>query len=155
MMRRLLATLAFVAVAFVVTARAEPDSTKAAKAEKGTTEIKGDPKVQIPDAATRQAALKRAFESFRQRLAILAARMENGSDKDKEKAKALRKALKMASDLGTEGKFDSLISELTKTGADQSLDVLKQVMRDNGDLRKDLQKLIALWPRTTPRRTRS
>src|SRR5262245_57234526 len=121
MIRRLLATLAFAALAFVVTAQAEPDTPKA---EKGAAEVKDKSKGQITDAATQQAQLKRAFESFRQRLAILAARMENGSDKDKEKAKALKKALKMASDLGTEGKFDSLIRELTKTGADQSIDIL-------------------------------
>src|SRR5262245_32550323 len=146
MLRRLLTALSLTALVCVVTARAD-NETKAGKPGtdvRPSNEIKGDPKVLIEDTATRQAALKRAFESFRQRLTVMAGRLENGSDKDKEKAKALKKALKLTSDFGTEAKFDALIRELTKKDADKSIDVLRQAMKDNADLRKDLQRLIAL-----------
>jgi hypothetical protein len=146
MMRRLLTALSLAALVCVVTARAdnEQKDTKPRNDPRPANEIKGDSKVLIEDTATRQAALKRAFESFRQRLTIMAGRLENGTDKDKEKAKSLKKALKLTSDYGTEAKFDALIRELTKKDADKSIDVLRQAMKDNADLRKDLQRLIAL-----------
>ncbi len=143
MSRRLLTALACAAVAFCLSARAEIDS-KSGRSNPRDEGVKGDPKILVEDSAARQAALKRAFESFRQKLAVLAGRLENGSDKDKEKAKALRKALRKASELGTEAKFDSLIRALTVKGADKSLDSLGQAVRDNAELRKDLQQLIAL-----------
>lgn len=148
MFRRLLTVLALAGLVSVLTARADNEKNPNAKPKPDVratnTDFKGNPKDFVEDSATRQAALKRAFESFRQRLTVMAGRLENGTDKDKEKAKALRKALKMTSDLGTEAKFDSLIRELTKKNADQSIDVLRQALKDNTDLRKDLQKLIAL-----------
>lgn len=146
MKRRLLTALSLAALVCVVTARADndPKGPKPRNDTRPSNEIKGDTKVLIEDTATRQAALKRAFESFRQRLTIMAGRLENGTDKDKEKAKALKKALKLASDYGTESKFDALIRELNKKDADKSIDVLRQAMKENGDLRKDLQRLIAL-----------
>src|SRR5262249_18294646 len=45
---------------------------------------------------------------------------------------------------GTEVKFDSLIRALNRKNADKDLDVLGQAFRDNSELRRDLQKLIAL-----------
>lgn len=144
MKRRLLTTLGVAVLVFTITVQADEQGAKAKKDRPTAPEIKGDTKVLVDDTATRHVQLKRAFESFRQRLAIMAGRLENGTDKDKEKAKSLRKALKTASDMGTEAKFDSLIRELTKSGADQSIDVLRQAVRDNTELRQDLQRLIAL-----------
>ncbi len=146
MIRRFLATLGCLALVFAVTVQAD-DTSSANKPKSEQSDLKGDAKVLIEDSATRHAAQKRAFESFRQRLAIMAGRLENGSDKDKEKAKSLRKALAKASELGTEAKFDALVRELTKKGADQSIDVLQQVVRDNALLRQDLQTLIELLKR--------
>jgi hypothetical protein len=106
---------------------------------------KRDPKVLIDDTATRQAQLKRAFESFRQKLAILAGRLELSSEqKDRDRARALRNVLKEAATRGVEVKFDALIRGLTKKGADKDIDTLAQVVRENKDLRKDLQALLAL-----------
>ena len=76
-----------------------------------------------------------------------AGRLENGSDADKEKARALRNALKLASDQGVEGKFDALVRGLTTKGADRDIDVLAQVLKDNAELRKDLQRILALLTR--------
>jgi hypothetical protein len=143
MMRRLLAVLFLTALACGVSAWAE-DKVKKDRNESG---LKGDPSILVTDSLTRETQLRRSFELFRQKLAIMANRLENGSDKDKEKAKALRKALKMASEQGTEGKFDSLIRSLSSKGADKNLDILSQVVRENGELRKDLKKLIALLSR--------
>jgi hypothetical protein len=99
----------------------------------------------VEDSAVRQAQLKRAFEQFRTKLAVIAGRMENSSDvKERERAKSLRSALKEASSRGTEMKFDSLIRALSTKGADQNLDVLNQVVRENKEIRDDLKKLISL-----------
>lgn len=105
---------------------------------------KANSKDLIEDTATRQAQMKRAFESFRTKLAVLAGRLDNGSPAEKKKAESLKKALKMISDLGTGGKFDSVISGLTKKNADENLDVLGQIVKDNTELRKDLKLLISL-----------
>ena len=113
---RLLAALTFSALAFLVTAQAQELVKPGKNTRPALPEIKGDPKILIRDAATRQAQMKRLFESVRNRLSSLASRLDNGSDKDKEKAKSLRKALKYASERATEGKFDTLIRELTRPG---------------------------------------
>jgi hypothetical protein len=107
--------------------------------------LKGDPKVLIKDSAARQEQLKRAFESFRQKLAVMAGRLEaSDSEKDRDRASALRKALKLAGARGVEYKFDTLIRGLKVKGADKDLDLLGQMVRENKELRQDLQALIAL-----------
>jgi hypothetical protein len=99
----------------------------------------------IEDTAIRQAQTKRAFESFREKLAVLAGRYENSSSaKERDRAKALRGALRHISESGVAYKFDSLIAALNRKGADKDIDVLAQVLRDNKELRRDLQKLLAL-----------
>lgn len=105
----------------------------------------GDPRVVLEDGAARQAALKRAFEQFRGKLAVLAGRLEASDDaKDRDKARALRAALKEASSRSMETKFDSLIRALASKNADRDLDVLAGAIKENKELRQDLQKLIAL-----------
>src|SRR4051812_46456531 len=121
MTRRLLAALFATALAFGLTAYADEivgkgDKSKpASKAD--SPEIKVAPKVLIDNAKLQQDALKRQFDSFKQKLAVLAGRLENGDEKDKEKAKALKAALKLASERGTENRFDSLIRNLTLPNA--------------------------------------
>src|SRR5438067_86350 len=79
------------------------------------------------DSAVRQAQLKRTFEQFRAKLAVLAGRMESSDDpRQREKAKAMRAALKEASDRAVENKFDSIVMALKSKGSDQNLDVLNQ-----------------------------
>ncbi len=103
-----------------------------------------DPKAVLGDTATRQAQLKRAFETFRTRLTVYANRLENGSAEDKQKAQTLRKAIKLIGEQGTTGRFDSLIGGLTRKNADENLDVLGRIVKDNKELRQDLQKILAL-----------
>jgi len=101
--------------------------------------------VLVKNSAVRQAQLKRSFEQFRTKLGVLANRLEASSDpKDQEKAKAMRAALKEAQERATEMKFESIIRALNTRGADQNLDVLGQAVRENKELRDDLQKLLDL-----------
>lgn len=97
----------------------------------------------VADGATRQAALKRSFELFRNRLLTLAARLEASEHKaDRDTAANIRKALKAAGELSTEAKFEALVRGLNAPGADRSLDALRALIKDNKDLRADLKKLI-------------
>jgi hypothetical protein len=148
MNRRFLAALFCTAAAFALAAQAQTTNPARVAAKKtvdrADTDFKGDPKVVIEDAKTRQAQLQRQFVSFTQKLAILAGRLENGTDKDKEKAKALRAALRLSSDRGVEGRFEAMIRELRSPGAEGRNEVLSQVLKDNKELRDDLKKLIEL-----------
>lgn len=105
---------------------------------------KPDAKTVIDDASLLQAQLKAQFDSFKGKLAILAGRLENGTPQDKEKARALRAAVKLIAERGVDGRFDSLIRGLKAKGADQNIDILATVLKDNEELRSDLRKLIAL-----------
>ena len=113
MNRRFLAALLCTAAAFALVARAQtPAPSKVAAKKTGDrsdTPFKGDPKELVKDASLRQAQFRQKFVSFTQKLAILAGRLENGTDKDKEKAKALRAALRLAGDRGVEGRFEAMI----------------------------------------------
>ena len=144
---RLLAALSFSALAFLMTAQAQELVKSVKKDRPGSPEIKDNSKANVDAVAIRQAQMKRLFESVRNRLSTLANRLDNGNDKDKEKAKSLRKALTLASERATEGKFDSLIRELTRPDADQSIDVLRQAVADNAAVRKDIQEIIKLLSR--------
>jgi len=133
--RHLLAAFALVAGFTALTAQAEP--SKSSNSPNSQTAVE--------ESAVRQANLKRAFEQFRAKLAVLAGRMEVSPDpKEREKAKAMRAALKEASERAVENKFDGIIRDLTKKNADQNLDVLNQVIQTNKELRDDLRKLILL-----------
>jgi len=133
MIRHLLAVAAVVACVAALSAQDGADSARP------------NTKTSAEDSAVRQAQLKRSFENFRTKLAVLAGRMEASSDpKERDKAKALRAALKEASDRAVENKFDVIIRSLNARGADQNPEVLAAVIRENKDLRDDLRRLIAL-----------
>jgi hypothetical protein len=139
MVRHVLAALA------VATALAALGSAADPSKREGPPAKQGDPKILIENAGINQARLHRAFEAFRQKLAVLAGRLEvSTSTKDRDRAKSLRRALAFVGERGVEGKFESLIRNLTRKDADRDLDVLARVIQDNKELRRDLQKLIAL-----------
>ncbi|MGL4553708.1 MAG: hypothetical protein ACRC33_21305, partial [Gemmataceae bacterium] len=145
MRRRLLLALALVGLALGLAAHAQDEAAPGKKAAgRELPDLKGNPDILIKDTATRQAQLKRAFESFRSKLGLLASRLENGTDKDKDKAKAIRKALKLASEGNTEARFDSMIRGLLKDKASKDVDALGGVISENAILRKDLQAMIKL-----------
>jgi hypothetical protein len=144
MTHHLLASLCL-ASAFAGAVRAEP---KPAAPGKGPgKERKGkdaDPKAVLAAAAVQQAKLKRRFESSRQKLVILAARLERGSPADKAQSRTLRAALRLIRDRRMEAKFDAQIRGLTAKGADKSIDRLSLICRDNQKLCARLEELIAL-----------
>jgi len=134
-LRQLFAVLALVAGTCALAAEEAPKDSK----------VSDNGQVVIENSAVRQAQLKRSFEQFRAKLAVVAGRLETSPNlKDQERAKALRAALKEASERATENKFDSLIRGLSTRGADQNLDVLNQVIRENKELRDDLKKMLQL-----------
>lgn len=107
--------------------------------------FKGDPKVVIGDSAVRQEQVKRAFEAFAQKLAIIATRLSASADgKDRDRAKSLRKAVTLIREAEVHRKFDALVRALSAKDADRDLDLLARAVRDNKELRDDLRKLIAL-----------
>jgi hypothetical protein len=109
------------------------------------TPHEGDGKGRIDDLAVGQAQLKRAFEDLCRKLAVLAGRLEQSSqEKDRDRATALRNVLREAGRRGVAGRFDALVRGLTRKGAARDLDVLAGVIRENSDLRKDLQALLVL-----------
>src|SRR4051812_11129066 len=75
--------------------------------------LKADPKGVIAESAVRQAQLNRAYEAFRVKLAVLAGRLDVSTDvKDQDRAKAIRKALGLAGERGTDGKFEGFLRSL-------------------------------------------
>src|SRR3954454_15412753 len=105
MSRRVVASLCVPALTFaVVVARAEPVKVDPKK---------DDAKTKIEDAANEQDRLKRQFDELKQSLLRLAQRLESSTrPEDKDKAKAIKDAIALASEKGIEGKFNALIANL-------------------------------------------
>ncbi len=108
----------------------------------------------LEDSAVRQAQLKRAFEAFRNKLAQLVGRLDTGSDEDKLRAQALRKALKLIGEQGTEARFDTLIRSLSGKDSGDDIDALRSIVQDNTTLRKDLQSILKLLLEGDPAKAR-
>ena len=106
MTRRLMIVLGVLATTCVLAVRAQDRLPKVNPKNKGDirrSEDKTNPKIKIEDAATQQERLKRQFDEFKQKLLVLAQRMENSTrPEDREKAKILRKAIEKASEEGVE-----------------------------------------------------
>jgi hypothetical protein len=107
--------------------------------------------VDLRDAATRQAELKRQFGTFKEKLVLLAARLEASTKaEDREKAKSLRKAIQIINAREVDGKFDTILRGLRTPGADKDTDLLAQILKDNKGLRDDLKQIITIMM-ATPR----
>src|SRR5262249_33493576 len=98
----------------------------------------------LTDDAVRQAQLKDQFARFREKLMLLAGRLEAGPPADQARAKSLRKAIDYLRQRETAGRFDTIIGALTSPGADGNIDVLRKALGENAELRRDLRELIAL-----------
>ena len=101
------------------------------KSDSRRSEDKTDPKIKIEDAATQQERLKNQFDEFKQRLFVLAQKLENSTKpEDREKSKVLRKAIEKASEEGVETRFSTLIELLrggnTANNTEQLQDILSQ-----------------------------
>jgi DNA repair exonuclease SbcCD ATPase subunit len=142
--RKILPALLVAMLALALTAQADTSAKDSKADSKRIPAAADDASSTISDAATRQAQLKRQFETFKQKLALLAARLENGSDKDREKAKTVRAAIKLMNDHNTEGRFETIIRALRTPDADKNAELLKQVLDENKELRKDIKQILAL-----------
>jgi len=139
---RLLATLAFVALAFSLVAQAQP--AKTVRRDTPKVGFKGDAKTLIEDIATRQAQLKRAFEDVSKQLVNLKGRLENGTTKEQDTAKAIGKALDKAKDQANIAKFDATIRELRKPGSERDIDAIDKALKETGELAENVRVLLEL-----------
>jgi hypothetical protein len=103
------------------------------------------PRRAAANSAAQHSRLKEAFESFRIRLAILAARLE-ASDKpvDKERANRIKKVLNEVKERGTDSTLELLIRGLAGKNADKDLDMVARAVKENKKLSEDLAQLIKL-----------
>src|SRR5947209_1448095 len=96
---------------FVTVQAADPIPLKVAPKKPG--EVKGldaDPALVQGEAASKQEALRRRFDDFKQSLLRLAQRLEASSKaEDREKAATLKKAIALASEQGVDTKFTTLV----------------------------------------------
>ena len=95
------------------------------------------------DVTGSQERLKQQFKDFTTDLLRLAQRLENSPKaEDRDKAQALKNALKAASEQGIEVKFTTLILALKTSNAFKNIDTLQGVLTQNQEIRDDLRKLI-------------
>jgi hypothetical protein len=149
MTRRLLAVLAVLATTFVLAVQAQErlpvKVDPRTKRDVKRTADKTDPKIQIEDAATEQERLKRLFDEFKQKLLVLAQRLENSTkQEDRDKAKVLREAIKKASEEGVETRFSSLIERLRDSKAFNNTEQLSDILAENKQLRDIIRSLMEM-----------
>lgn len=149
MTRRLMIVLGVLATTFALAVRAQDRLPLKVdpknKSDVRRSEDKSDPKIKIEDAATQQARLKRQFDEFKQKLLVLAQRMENSTrPEDREKAKILRQAIEKASDEGVETRFSSLIERLQANDSFKNTEQLQDILAENERLRKSLRDIMEL-----------
>ncbi len=132
MMTRLGSLFLFLGLAFSIAVQAQ-DSKPA----------KSDSKAVQTDVTGSQERLKQQFKDFTTDLLRLAQRLENSPKaEDRDKAQALKNALKSASEQGIEVKFSTLILSLRTSNAFKNIDTLQGVLTQNQEIRDDLRKLI-------------
>jgi len=108
-----------------------------------TKPAKEDNKAIQADVTGSQERLKQQFKDFTTDLLRLAQRLENSPKaEDRDKAQALKNALKAASEQGIEVKFTTLILALKTSNAFKNIDTLQGVLTQNQEIRDDLRKLI-------------
>ena len=132
MITRIGSLMLFLGLAFSIAVQAQ-DSKPA----------KEDTKAIQVDVAGSQERLKQQFKDFTTDLLRLAQRLENSPKaEDRDKAQALKNALKAASEQGIEVKFTTLILALKTSNAFKNIDTLQGVLTQNQEIRDDLRKLI-------------
>ncbi|HJZ90101.1 MAG TPA: hypothetical protein VKE40_04465 [Gemmataceae bacterium] len=101
--------------------------------------------VSLKELIARQAALEKQYKAFTTSLLSLAQKLEK-SDRieDKDKAKALRKAIDLADKEGVDNKFTTLLRTLMKSAGDPSLSDINSAKSQNDDLIKVLKEILAI-----------
>ena len=132
MITRLGSLILFLGLAFSIAVQAQDAKT-----------AKEDNKAIQADVTGSQERLKQQFKDFTTDLLRLAQRLENSPKaEDRDKAQALKNALKSASEQGIEVKFTTLILALKTSNAFKNIDTLQGVLTQNQEIRDDLRKLI-------------
>jgi hypothetical protein len=98
--------------------------------------------ISIKELVARQQALEKQYKSFTTNLLALAQKLEK-SDRveDKDKAKALRKAIDLADKEGVDNKFTTLLRTLT---GDPSIAQITSARGQNEELIKALREILAI-----------
>ncbi len=131
MITRLGSLMLFLGLAFAIV---QAQDTKPAKEDNKAVQV---------DVTGSQERLKQQFKDFTTDLLRLAQRLENSPKaEDRDKAQALKNALKAASEQGIEVKFTTLILALKTSNAFKNIDTLQGVLTQNQEIRDDLRKLI-------------
>jgi hypothetical protein len=101
--------------------------------------------VDVKELIARQQQLERQYKSFTTNLLSLAQKLEK-SDRieDKDKARALRKAIELADKEGVDNKFTILLRTLTKSAGDPSVAEINSAKNQNDDLIKALREILAI-----------
>ena len=132
MITRLGSFILFLGLAFSIAVQAQ--DAKPAKEDNKAIQV---------DVTGSQERLKQQFKDFTTDLLRLAQRLENSPKaEDRDKAQALKNALKAASEQGIEVKFTTLILALKTSNAFKNIDTLQGVLTQNQEIRDDLRKLI-------------
>src|SRR5262249_46503715 len=135
MMRRLLAALMLLGLAVGLTAQADVGSGAPRKAVPTAAPGSSGEKDVAELSATRQAQLRTEFRRFKEKLVLLAGRLEaSPKAEDKDRAKSLQAVIELLRQRETESRFDSMIAEL-RTRKGSELDALQKVARENKELR--------------------
>src|SRR5262245_16146723 len=101
--------------------------------------------VNLKELIARQQALEKQYKVLTTNLLALAQKLDK-SDRieDKDKAKALRKAIDLADKEGVDNKFTTLLRTLTKEANNISLTDIASAKNQNDDLIKVLKEILAI-----------
>ncbi|MBO0697224.1 MAG: hypothetical protein J2P46_02405 [Zavarzinella sp.] len=101
--------------------------------------------ITVKELVARQQALEKQYKAFTTNLLALAQKLEK-SDRveDKDKAKALRKAIEMADKEGVDNKFTMLLRTLTKSANDLGISDITSARNQNDELIKALREILAI-----------
>ena len=99
--------------------------------------------VSVKELIARQQAIERNYKNFTTNLLSLAQKLEK-SDRieDKDKAKALRKAIDLADKEGVDNKFTTLFRTLTKSANLPSISDINNAKNQNDELIKVLREIL-------------
>ncbi len=99
----------------------------------------------LKELIAREHALEKRYKAFTTNLLALAQKLEK-SDRieDKDKAKALRKAIDLADKEGVDNKFTTLLRTLTKSANDIGLNDIASARNQNDDLIKVLKQILEI-----------
>ena len=122
--------------------QAQPSTTATPAPAGATTPV---PEANLKELIARQQALERQYKAFTTNLLALAQKLQNRDRiEDKDKAKALRKAIDLADKEGVDNKFTTLLRTLTgkNGGLDLSIAEITSARNQNDELIKLLREIL-------------